>query len=62
MTRKHFEAFADAMAAVRPTVNDSHDWYMRQQWIRDVQAVAHVLALSNSRFDRERFVNACERR
>ena len=57
MTKKHFNAIAEALLFVRPTTTKrSKQW---QQWQRDVKAMADVCAASNGRFDRQRFYFAC---
>lgn len=68
MTRKQFQALADALAHSRPTVpavfqyGSASYWASRAkyvQWGEDIERVADVLALQNERFDRERFYRAC---
>jgi hypothetical protein len=58
MTKKHFEALAVALAYQRPQPT----WCAnkRAQFALDVAAVADVCAASSPRFDRERFVDACQ--
>ena len=76
MTRKDYNELAaylsDArreiepgdLPAVAPT-RDQEAYYDAQQqvagWRTAVEAVAHVLARDNPRFDRARFLAACER-
>jgi len=58
--KKHFEKLADALAMVRP---DPCDWSAEnERWNECVRVVADVCASENGRFDRERFVRACEER
>jgi hypothetical protein len=62
MTRRHFEALADALAEVRP--DDPHMCVALsiEQWEKDMEAVADVCEEANDNFDRERFINACKTR
>ena len=57
MTKKHFEALADALAKIRPPV-----WRTDSPWNASVRAVADVCAEINPRFDRDKFVRACNER
>lgn len=63
MTRKHFEALADALAVSRPETpsrtNDTRGIGAYRQWVNDVYHVADVCARFNDAFDKERFVQAC---
>lgn len=71
MTKKHFQAIADALNGTKPYVPQgedaralTHDELSRRlgalrQWKEDVQAVRRVLAASNPRFDSGRFLEAC---
>lgn len=53
MTRKHFEALAKALAAVRPIYEDGGN-----VWEDCIKRVADVCAMANAaEFDRERFQN-----
>ena len=54
MTRKNFNAFALALAEVRPD-----DPAARKGWRVSVIAVSDVCKASNRAFDRERFMDAC---
>ena len=58
MTKKHFVALAKAFASVKP------DPYLGagiwSQWKRDVSVVSSACAEQNTRFDRTRFLKACE--
>ena len=62
LTRKHFEAIAEAIADIQYNHNDSHDMYVRG--LTEMRhAIAHNLADycegNNSRFDRRKFIKAC---
>jgi hypothetical protein len=63
MTRKHFKQIADAMQNLRKF--EAHDSEMSEtvahcvRFSSVVDALANVLADSNPRFDRERFLTAC---
>lgn len=61
MQKRHFEALAAALRAVKPGNNEAARLtpvaYL--QWSRDVNAAANVLASFNPRFDRARFLQAC---
>ena len=58
MSKKHFHALALAFAYRRP---EPHwDANKRTQWSLDVASVADVCQQANPRFDRERFLEACE--
>lgn len=58
MSKKHFQALADALRASK--VLPIAGWEnVHTQWKIDVIAVADVCAAQNSRFDRSRFYSAC---
>lgn len=57
MTKKDYVALAQALNRVKSLAGDSGE---RQQWRTDVATVADVLAADSPRFDRERFIEACE--
>lgn len=59
MSRKDYQALAAALAAQRPA--DHWCPNKREQWRLDVKAIADALASDNARFDRERFMGACEK-
>lgn len=59
MSRKHFEALADALAWLRPQRIDAERF---AQWVNDVDAIASVCARFNPLFDRARFDAACRER
>jgi hypothetical protein len=69
MTRKHFEALAQALYEAKPaprwmsaravTSIDDGRHGLHLQWAACAYAVAGVLAATNPRFDRERFIAAC---
>lgn len=55
MTRKHFQAIADAFK------NNKPDGYQREiQWLKDIEAMANTLVQFNPRFDRAAFIDACK--
>ena len=54
MTRKHFDLIAAAMYANRPTAH-----FRLLQWAIDCETLANVFQQTNPRFDRARFLNAC---
>lgn len=56
MTRKHFKALADALAATRP---DPTFLPERDQWETTRDAVASTCRSFNPNFDRARFLAAC---
>jgi hypothetical protein len=56
MTTKHFVALARALADTRPPWTAQVEL---AQWIEDVKAVSEVCQKSNERFDKGRFVFAC---
>ncbi len=69
MTKKHFETFAAALAKIRPepvidcapaTAVEKMRRNDRTEWQISVNLIADVCAESNPRFDRERFMAACE--
>jgi hypothetical protein len=64
MSKKHFNALAQAMANVRPY--NSTPLTDRQvvelfQWHRDIQAIAAICESMSPRFNWHRFIDACER-
>ena len=69
MTRKDFQAIADALASVRPSYRDidpmtfPHEAHQQQgaqlQWEHTCRAIGDVFAADNPNFDRTRFVQAC---
>lgn len=56
MTRKDYVALAEALRAAKMMVSP----YDAQTWYACVANIADTLAAENSRFDRARFVKACE--
>jgi len=56
LTRKHFQALADSLKALRPDPAFPLDFAM---WSDVVDKTADVCAASNPRFNRERFNDAC---
>ena len=57
MTRKHYVALAAALASNRPLEGQPQ---AVEQWQTDCQRIADALASDNSRFNRSRFIGACE--
>lgn len=64
MTRKHFEALAEAMHSIRPSgvgFSRMEDWdFARTEWSKAVAKIAAVCSESNDRFNLARFIAACE--
>lgn len=62
MTKKDFVRLAVALSFTKPQSGEAYGGAVpaevREQWTRDTQAVANVLATINPRFDRERFLKA----
>ena len=61
MTRKHFEAVAEAIREEKK-INDRHTWLGCGRWDatkRIANNLANVFAQTNDRFDRARFMTAC---
>lgn len=56
MTKKHFEALAQALKSERPSVSWSNKYI---QWCQDVKAVADVCGEFDDAFDFEWFYEAC---
>lgn len=63
MTRKHFEAIADALRTARPEAPKKdgvdHGHANRSQWEADVVCVTTAISGFNPNFDRDRFFKAC---
>ena len=59
MTRKHFEAIAEAMAISRPhdTTGEAYT-----QWMLSCAALASRFETINPRFDTGRFLTACDQK
>lgn len=57
MTRKHFQALADALRASKPGDPVESAFYI--QWVTDVLAVASVCKAASPDFKPERFLAAC---
>lgn len=63
MSKKHYEALAEAMRAIRPiTAVDDHEKGQEAQWYQTIDALTYVLSRDNGRFDEDRFRAACYRR
>lgn len=60
MTRKDYVDLAAALKSAKPIATPiGVDNPKQGQWIKDVCAIANVLANDNPRFDRDRFEVAC---
>jgi hypothetical protein len=57
MTRKHYVMLAHVLHSAKPTMDDPAAF---SQWEKDCGTLAYALSQDNPRFDRERFVTACE--
>ena len=55
MTRKHFNAIADALRFSRPDFST----VAHEQWEKDCSAMADACRSFNGQFDRGRFLRAC---
>jgi hypothetical protein len=60
MTRKDYVALAEALAGEFPVDSGSQLLVRIADWRGIVAAVANVLGKDNPRFDRARFLRACE--
>lgn len=62
MSKKDYQAIAGAFYATRVFEDASrkHADAMKAQWRASVEFVAEALAADNPRFDRARFLEACE--
>jgi hypothetical protein len=66
MSKKDYQAIAAALWRVQPEPAGGNDpdrraiEAVRRTWYSAVEAVAGVMAASNPRFDRGRFIEACE--
>lgn len=67
MTRRDYERIASALAFTRPPPANTaraseRDRGRYSQWVSDVVGISAALAEENpQRFDRNRFIGACER-
>jgi hypothetical protein len=61
MTKKHFNALAEQLAAVRPANSIANDTELAcwVTWMDSVLAIARACAGHNPAFDTKRFVAAC---
>lgn len=59
MTRKHFQALADALKFAHPGLTDRDTPEARATWAEACREVAGVCRSENPRFDRHKFLNAC---
>ena len=57
MSRKHYTEIARALHATRPADDRSDNYNV---WWESVRAIADVCESDNSRFNRDRFISACE--
>ena len=57
MTRRHFQALADALRYSMPHTGRESEHYA--QWVTDVRGVGDACYAANGRFDRARFERAC---
>lgn len=57
MSRKHFQALADALKNLKPEADATPE--AGAQWVASVRAIADVCASQNGLFDRSRFYAAC---
>jgi hypothetical protein len=53
--RRHYEALAKSLQA-----SCAYDVHAYPQWLLDCEAIAYMLAADNPRFNRARFLAACE--
>ncbi len=63
MTRKHFTELARALYSIRPSlgIGTKKEAIIRfESWFEAVGAVADTCESANPRFDRGRFIAACE--
>lgn len=60
MTKKHFQALAEALRITRPEPPDDSESTLAQ-WRLDRHMIANTCAESNPRFDRARFTDWTER-
>lgn len=58
-TKKHFEAIANTMGDARPKEVAPGILRLRLQWDLDCVKLADMLEHSNPRFNRSRFMKAC---
>lgn len=61
MSRKDYQSIAAALCETQPAVVDGDrcNDALRNQWQATVSAIADVFAADNPRFDRVRFLRAC---
>ena len=57
MIREHFNLIAKAFNLTKPNRNPDRV----KQWTDDVEQVANVLSKTNERFDKDRFIKACNK-
>jgi hypothetical protein len=58
MTRKDYVLLAQALAVARPSPGDAKIAWIT--WRLDCKCIADALAADNNRFERQRFIDACE--
>ena len=61
MTKRDYETLAGALHAGQPATREPGWTKLWDVWLLTVEYVADALAQDSPRFDRERFVAACER-
>ena len=57
MTKKDFIALAEELAHIRPNIIDP----LYVEWIICIKAVASACKYNNPNFDREKFIEACNK-
>jgi len=60
MTKKDYQAIAGRLCAVKPDHDGPSDRIADEQWRTDVDAIASAFSADSARFDRARFIEACE--
>lgn len=63
MTRKDYVALAEALSLTEPSKSVDSQGVITPQWhvwLVTVDSIANTLAADNPRFDRDRFLKACQ--